>query len=57
MSGVDLTCGAPRKQSQQRPKTFTTAADRINDVPFDCGIECRSLLRNAHLNLFEMRLN
>jgi hypothetical protein len=57
MSGIDCACGAPREQSQQRPKTFPTAADRVNDVPFDCGIECRSLLPDARLDLFEMRLN
>ena len=51
MSGIDCACGAPREQSQQRPKTFPTAADRVNDVPFDCGIECCSLLPDARLDL------
>jgi hypothetical protein len=57
MSGIDFPGGAAGKQSQQRPKTFTTAADCIDDVTFDCGIECRGLLRNARLDLLEVRLN
>ena len=57
MSGIDLSGGAAGKQSQQRSKTFTAAADRVDDVTFDCGIECRGLLRNARLDLLKVRLN
>jgi hypothetical protein len=57
MSRIDLPCGAAGEQSQQRPKAFTPAADSVNDVTFDCGIECRGLLSNARLDLLKMRLN
>ena len=57
VSGIDPARCAPGEQSQERPKTFATAADRINDIPFDRRIECRSLLRDACLHLFEMRMN
>ena len=57
MPGIDLPRGAARKQSQQWPKTFTPAADCVNNVTFDCGIECRGLLRNARLDLLKVRLN
>ena len=57
VSGIDLASGAAGKQSQERPKTFATAANRVDDVTFDCGIECRGLLRDARLDLFKVRLN
>jgi len=57
VAGIDHACRAAHEQSQKRPKTFAAAADRINDVPFNSGIECRSLLRDALIDLFEMRLN
>jgi hypothetical protein len=47
MPGIDLSGGAAGKQSQQRPKTFTPAADCVDDVTFDRGIECRGLLREC----------
>jgi hypothetical protein len=57
VSRVDRASGAARKQRQQRPKPFATAADSIDDVAFDCGIECRGLSRDARLNLLKVRLN
>src|SRR4029450_9917298 len=57
MPGIDLPGGAAGKQSQERAKTFTPAADSIDDVAFDCGIECRGLLRDARLDLLKVRLN
>ena len=57
MPRIDLPRGAAGKQSQQRTKTFATATDCVDDVTFDCGIECRDLLRNARLDLLEVRLN
>ena len=57
VSGLDLSGGAAREQSQEWPKTFATAANRIDYVAFDCRIECRGLLRDAPLDLFKVRLN
>ena len=57
MPGVDLSGGAAGKQSQERPKAFAPAAYSVDDVTFDCGIECRGLLRDAPLDLLKVRLN
>jgi hypothetical protein len=57
MPGIDLSGGAAGKQSQQRPKTFAPAADSVDDVTFDCWIECRGLLRDARLDLLKVWLN
>ena len=57
MSRVYLSGCAPGQKRQQRPQTFAAAADRVHDVALDCRIESRRLLRNACLDLFEMRLN
>jgi hypothetical protein len=54
---MDLSGSAAGKQRQQRSKAFPAAADRVDDVTFNCGIECRSLLRDAHLDLLKLRLN
>jgi hypothetical protein len=57
MPGIDLSGGAAREQSQERSEAFATAADRVDDVTFDCRIECRGLLRDARLDLLKVRLN
>jgi hypothetical protein len=57
MSGMDLSGSAAGKQSQQRSKAFPAAADRVDDVTFNCGIECRGLLRDARFDLLKVRLN
>jgi hypothetical protein len=57
MPRIDLSGSAAGKQSQQWPKPFAPAADSIDDVTFNCGIECRGLLRDARLNLLKVRLN
>src|ERR1041385_1015359 len=57
VSGIDPARGAASEQSQERAETFATAAHRINYIPLDCGIECRSLLCDASLDLFEMWMN
>jgi hypothetical protein len=54
---MDFSGGAAGKQSQQRSKTFPAAADRVDDVTFNCRIECRSLLRDTRLDLLKLRLN
>jgi hypothetical protein len=57
MPGMNLSGSAAGKQRQQRAKAFPTAADRVDDVTFNGGIECRSLLRDTHLDLLKLRLN
>src|SRR5262245_21738847 len=57
MSGVDRPGSAAREQSQERTKSFASAANRVNDVAFDCWVECRCLLRDAAFDLFKVRLN
>jgi hypothetical protein len=57
MPGIDFSGGTACKQGQHGPKAFTPASDRIQDVTFNCGIECRGLLRNTRLDLLEMRLD
>src|SRR5439155_8715795 len=57
MSRVYLSACAPGQKRQERPQTFAAAADRVHDVALDCRIESCRLLRNARLDLFEMRLN
>src|SRR5947207_15773507 len=57
MSWVDLSGCATCQKRQQRPQTFSAASDCVHDVALDGRIESRRLLRNAWLDLFEMRLN
>ena len=57
MSWVDLSGCATCQKRQQRPQTFSAASDCVHDVALDGRIESRRLLRNACLDLFEMRLN
>ena len=46
-----------RRQQLGVLQAFSTAADGVDDVTFNCGIECRSLLRDARLDLLKLRLN
>jgi hypothetical protein len=55
--GINSTAGAGGQKSQKRPKAFAATADGIDNVTFDCGIKRGSLLCNALLHLFKMRLN
>jgi hypothetical protein len=57
MPGVDLSGRAAGKQGQQRSKAFPAAADRVHDIPLNCRIEGRSLLRDACFDLLQLRLN
>jgi hypothetical protein len=57
MPGFDLSGGAASKQSQQWAQAFPSAPDSIDDVTFDCGIECGGLSRDAPLDLLEVWLN
>src|SRR6184192_3555824 len=55
--GMNSTAGAGSQKSQKRAKAFAATADGIHNVTFESRIEGCSLLCNALLHLFKMRLN